>query len=152
MAYPSTSTDFSLHHLPNKFFLYSSQAPPLPATTRFRADPSALARGNAQDTTEKRGSNRFEAMSDMDGEWTKCTNDIWNTLLLPLRAKSWYIGSNVPGKRIGALNWSGGIPVHVERVSDGAMVILGLTEQQLTCILLAYDKGIETGLEVKAAA
>jgi len=36
----------------------------------------------------------------------------WDITLFPL-AKSWYQGSNIPGKRVEPLNWAGGMVEYV---------------------------------------
>lgn len=56
---------------------------------------------------------RFEATADAQSAWVKQTNDAWKKTLFPF-AKSWYQGSNIPGKKIAPLNWIGGMPSYIE--------------------------------------
>jgi hypothetical protein len=41
----------------------------------------------------------------------------WDNSLFPL-AKSWYQGSNIPGKRVEPLNWAGGLPAYIETLDN----------------------------------
>lgn len=99
----STVMGISLYHFPNMFFMYGPLAP-----TAFSSGPSCVqiqARWLVATLKElrERGVDRFEATQEMEREWTKRTNDIWNKSLFPC-TRSWYHGLNIPCKRIEALN------------------------------------------------
>ena len=47
---------------------------------------------------------RFEAKEEMEDDWCRKVKEKWDASLFPL-AKSWYQGSNIPGKTIEPLNW-----------------------------------------------
>lgn len=47
---------------------------------------------------------RFEATPEEEADWCKRMNEKWDESLFP-QAKSWYQGSNIPGKRVEPLNW-----------------------------------------------
>lgn len=106
---------------PNLFFLYGPQVslsyPMRPcfsltgnqAPTAFSNGPSCtqvqaewiertIRDLTAQDIT------RFEAKTEAEDDWCKRMKEKWDASLFP-KAKSWYQGSNIPGKRVEALNW-----------------------------------------------
>ncbi|KAI9732766.1 MAG: hypothetical protein M1834_003704 [Cirrosporium novae-zelandiae] len=58
---------------------------------------------------------RIEATREAEITWKKKVDDIWADSLFP-KAKSWYQGCNIPGKRIEALNWTGGMPGYIENI------------------------------------
>ena len=53
---------------------------------------------------QEKGITRFEATPEEEEEWCKRTKQKWDESLFPL-SKSWYQGSNIPGKKIEPLNW-----------------------------------------------
>lgn len=53
---------------------------------------------------EEKGITRFEATPEEEEDWCKRMKEKWDNSLFPL-AKSWYQGSNIPGKRVEPLNW-----------------------------------------------
>jgi hypothetical protein len=91
------------------FFLYGPQAPTAfangPSCTQYQAEWLA----NFLDKTRSAGINRIEATTAAEKEWVKRVHDAWNASLFP-KAKSWYQGSNIPGKPLEALNWSVATP------------------------------------------
>lgn len=108
-----TSMGIAIHGFPNMFFLYGPQAP-----TAFSNGPSCTqiqARWveSTMKEIEKNGITRFEATQEQEDDWTRRTHEAWSASLFP-RAKSWYQGSNIPGKRVEPLNWAGGIPAYIE--------------------------------------
>jgi hypothetical protein len=52
----------------------------------------------------EKGITRFEATPEEEEDWCKRMKEKWDNSLFPL-AKSWYQGSNIPGKRVEPLNW-----------------------------------------------
>jgi len=112
-----TAIGISLAGFPNMFFLYGAQAP-----TAFSNGPTCL---EVQTTwiekvlagLIKKGITRFEAKPEKEVEWTDLTHRIWNATLLP-RAKSWYQGSNIPGKKEEPLNFPGGVPMYTKALYD----------------------------------
>jgi hypothetical protein len=53
---------------------------------------------------KEKGVTRFEATPEEEEDWCKRMKEKWDNSLFPL-AKSWYQGSNIPGKRVEPLNW-----------------------------------------------
>ena len=99
-----TSMGIAIPGFPNMFFLYGPQAPTAfsngPSCTQFQAEwvDRAMKKILADGIT------RFEATDEEEADWTKRMHEKWNETLFPL-AKSWYQGSNIPGKRVEPLNW-----------------------------------------------
>lgn len=99
-----TSMGIAIPEFPNMFFLYGPQAPTAfsngPSCTQFQAEWI--------DTTLKMikedGITRFEATLEQEADWCKRMQEKWDITLFPL-AKSWYQGSNIPGKKVEPLNW-----------------------------------------------
>ena len=99
-----TSMGIALAHFPNMFFLYGPQAP-----TAFSNGPSCTQVQAEWVDRTIRGLNqkkitRFEAKEAAEEEWCRRMKEKWDASLFPL-AKSWYQGSNIPGKRVEPLNW-----------------------------------------------
>jgi cation diffusion facilitator CzcD-associated flavoprotein CzcO len=114
-----TAMGIAIPEFPNMFFLYGPQAP-----TAFSNGPSCtqIQAEWVEDTIKKLeadGIQRFEAKPETEEDWTRRMKKKWDASLFPL-AKSWYQGSNIPGKRVEPLNWSGGIPAY--RVSHVAFL------------------------------
>lgn len=86
------------------FFLYGPQAP-----TAFSNGPSCVQIQGGwiyktlKELTE-RNIDRFEATEETEKDWTERTHKAWDITLFP-QAKSWYQGSNIPGKKVEPLNW-----------------------------------------------
>ena len=98
-----TAVGISMHNFPNMFFLYGPQAPTAfsngPSTVQFQAQWIA---DTIKDLRAK-GIDRFEATAESEEEWHKEMQQKWDITLFP-QAKSWYQGSNIPGKRVEPLN------------------------------------------------
>ena len=47
---------------------------------------------------------RIEATEESEIVWTKRVHEEWDNSLFP-RAKSWYQGANIPGRKVEPLNW-----------------------------------------------
>lgn len=112
-----TAIGMALNEFPNMFFLYGPQAP-----TAFSNGPSCVqlqARwldGVMADLV-KNNITRFEAKRETEDEWTKRTHAEWDATLFP-KAKSWYQGANIPGRKVEPLNWAGGIPAYIKALDD----------------------------------
>jgi len=112
-----TAIGISLAGFPNMFFLYGPQAP-----TAFANGPTCV---QMQATwikkllgeLIKKGITRFEAKPEKEVEYTNLTHQIWYSSLFP-KAKSWYQGSNIPGKKEEPLNFAGGFPLYTKTLYD----------------------------------
>ncbi|RJE27050.1 monooxygenase [Aspergillus sclerotialis] len=110
----STYLGISISGFPNMFLPYSVQAP-----TAF---------SNAHSTIELQGDWISSVIAKMEREnvgyitatkeaasgWNDEVNAINNATLMP-QAKSWYMGANIPGKPVQALNYLGGLPTYRQR-------------------------------------
>jgi cation diffusion facilitator CzcD-associated flavoprotein CzcO len=99
-----TSIGIAIPHFPNMFFLYGPQAP-----TAFSNGPSTVhAQANWVNDTiekcEKQDISVLEATEEEEEQWCKRLSDKWYNSLFP-QAKSWYQGSNIPGRKVEPLNW-----------------------------------------------
>lgn len=99
-----TSKGIALHGFPNMFFLYGPQAP-----TAFSNGPTCVQvqAKFLEDTfkvIQKEGVTRFEATAESEKDWRDKTHANWDATLFP-KAKSWYQGANIPGRKVEPLNW-----------------------------------------------
>lgn len=53
-----------------------------------------------------------------EAQWSKTCQDISDATVFT-KANSWYVGSNIPGKKREQLNYIGGLPAYVEACRDG---------------------------------
>ncbi|KAF8074542.1 cyclohexanone monooxygenase [Lyophyllum atratum] len=65
------------------------------------------------------GKTRIEPTQEAEDAWVKRVNEIYSTHLWD-RAKSWYTGANVPGKRVETLNFTGGVPLYIRMCRESA--------------------------------
>ena len=112
-----TSRGIALHGFPNMFFVYGPQAP-----TAFSNGPSAIhvqAMWLEKAFKEFLGRKvrRIEATEQSEVVWTNKCNELWYGSLF-CKAKSWYQGSNIPGKRVEPLNYTGGLPTYVKALDQ----------------------------------
>ncbi len=94
-----TSIGIALAGFPNMFFLYGPQAP-----TAFSNGPSTVQVqatwiDQAMQEIYNLHIERFEATKESEADWTRRVGEEWYDTLFP-RAKSWYQGSNIPGKKV----------------------------------------------------
>lgn len=81
---------------------------------------------------------RIDATQEASNAWVQRISDIFSQGLWN-RAKSWYTGANVPGKRIEALSFTGGLPLYISLIQESAKV--GYADFSLT-----LDEGIKARL------
>ena len=113
----TTAIGIALNKFPNMFFLYGPQAP-----TAFSNGPSCVQFQaqfieKALQLMQKDNITRFEAKESTEQEWTDKVRHAWDITLFP-QAKSWYQGSNIPGKRVEPLNFAGGMPVYTKALDE----------------------------------
>lgn len=102
---------------PNMYWTYGPQAP-----TAFSNGPtSGEIQGNwVVELLEKMradGTTRVVATKDAENTWTNEVRHVWKNSLFP-QAKSWYQGSNIPGKKVEALNYFCGIPFYIQQLEN----------------------------------
>ncbi|THV05889.1 FAD/NAD(P)-binding domain-containing protein [Dendrothele bispora CBS 962.96] len=102
---------------PNMFIIYGPQGP-----TAFCNGPSCLELQGEWivDCIKhmlKHGYTSIEADKVAENAWRQTVIDTTNKTLVPL-AKSWYMGANIPGKKIEPLNFPGGVPSYRKLITD----------------------------------
>ncbi len=104
---------------PNFFYLYGPQSP----TAFWNGPSSAEHQGEVLVDLLKHlrdeGYARCESTPEADQIWTKLIDDIVHTQLFPL-ANSWYMGANIPGKKRESLNFTGGVPLYLQKCKESA--------------------------------
>lgn len=65
------------------------------------------------------GITRIEAEPAAQEAWRKLIADFWDSSLFP-RAKSWYQGNNIPGKKVESLNFPLGLPTYIAKFKESA--------------------------------
>lgn len=100
---------------PNMLVVYGPQSPASgsngPTVLEAQAEVVARMIGEA----ERRRVTRVEPTAEAEREWKAAVDAEWASTLYP-KAKSWYSGANIPGKKVEALNWAGGLPRYLEVV------------------------------------
>ncbi|KAG6887159.1 hypothetical protein C0992_000384 [Termitomyces sp. T32_za158] len=131
----STYLGMTVPGYPNMFFQYGPHGPtafcngPTCAvslqSTQFlsNANPSQEVQGDwIMDCLSYLRRNNYahiDATQEASEGWYKRVADLWSAGLFD-RAKSWYTGANVPGKRVEPLNFAGGLPLYVSLIQESA--------------------------------
>ena len=110
----STYLGLSISGFPNMFLPYSVQAPTAfsnaHATIQLQGDwISSVIR-----KMEKENVSYITATKEAASGWNDEVNGLNNLTLMP-QTKSWYMGANIPGKPVQALNYFGGLPTYRQR-------------------------------------
>ncbi|KAK1233907.1 hypothetical protein PQX77_002913 [Marasmius sp. AFHP31] len=103
-------------NFPNMFFVYGPQAP-----TAFSNGPSCIDIQSRFITTliadmTAKAFSVVEPTIAGEIEWTAATHESANRTLVPDASKSWYMGSNIPGKKVETLNYIGGVPTYIDKL------------------------------------
>ncbi|KAG7088770.1 hypothetical protein E1B28_012736 [Marasmius oreades] len=98
-------------NFPNMFFFYGAQAP-----TAFSNGPTCIeVQGDwvtaCIEHMLTNGFTRIEATREAEEEWRNMVLSGSSQALFH-KAKSWYLGANIPGKPIEQLNFVGGVPLY----------------------------------------
>ena len=100
---------------PNLFMISAPQSPF--ANLPIVLDNTAEWIGQTIGYMEKQGYKTMEPTREAQEKWCKMLTDVYEMTVLPESAKkagSWYIGANVPGKRVAPLFWFGGVVTYFE--------------------------------------
>lgn len=104
---------------PNLLFGYGPQSPAGfcngPSSAEYQGDLLISLMNHLRDN----GITRIEAEPAAQEAWRKLIADFWNSSLFP-RAKSWYQGSNIPGKKVESLNFPLGLPSYIAKFDESA--------------------------------
>jgi cation diffusion facilitator CzcD-associated flavoprotein CzcO len=99
---------------PNMMFLYGPQSP----SGFINGPTSAEIQGEMVvgflEHLRERGVTRFENTRESELEWTAHLDELFEDSLFT-KARSWYWGANVPGKPAQMLNYTGGLPLYLEK-------------------------------------
>ena len=102
---------------PNMLFLYGPQSPSGFCNGPTCAEIQGEMVVETVDHLLRHGRPRFEATPEAEAEWT----DHVAALVAPTlfgKAKSWYMGANIPGKPIQSLNYPGGLPLYRAKYAE----------------------------------
>ncbi|THV06410.1 cyclohexanone monooxygenase [Dendrothele bispora CBS 962.96] len=102
---------------PNMFFLYGPQGP-----TGLSNGPSSVEMQSEWilDCIKymlDNGYKRVEADTTAEAKWRDWVMELTEQTLFPL-AKSWYMGANIPGKKIQPVNFAGGVPTYYQHITE----------------------------------
>lgn len=93
---------------PNMIFVYGPQSPSGFAIGPTSAEVQGEMIVELLDHLLSNGYTRIESTKESDLAWSKHIVDVLDTTLFA-KAKSWYMGANIPGKRVQSLNYPGGL-------------------------------------------
>ncbi|ESK89545.1 cyclopentanone -monooxygenase [Moniliophthora roreri MCA 2997] len=104
---------------PNMFFTYGPQGP-----TAFCNGPSCTEiQGqwitNLIKHAKSKGITHIVPTRKAEEDWRTLVHDLSN-LGLWGKAKSWYMGANIPGKKVEPLNFTGGVPMYASKLQESA--------------------------------
>lgn len=94
---------------PNLLFLYGPQSPSGFCNGPTAAEVQGEMVVELVDDMLKNGKPRFESTQEADEAWTDHIAEVVGQTLFP-KAKSWYMGYNIPGKKIQSINYPAGLP------------------------------------------
>ncbi|THU96065.1 FAD dependent oxidoreductase [Dendrothele bispora CBS 962.96] len=104
-------------NFPNMFFLYGPQSPAAlsngPASIEMQSDWVI----KCIQHMKKNKLTRIEATPEAEEEWRNLNINVAAGTLLG-KAKSWYNGSNIPGKVVEPLNFAGGLPYYYSLIKE----------------------------------
>ncbi|KIK69984.1 hypothetical protein GYMLUDRAFT_236433 [Collybiopsis luxurians FD-317 M1] len=114
-----TNLGMTCAKFPNMFFPYNVQAP-----TAFTNAPSCIeAQGNwIVECIKSMKENNFTiicATAEAEADWREQVMTV-GSLTLNGKAKSWYMGANIPGKPIEHLNYAGGLHTYLNIITGVA--------------------------------
>jgi hypothetical protein len=114
-----TYLGMSIHDLPNFFFTYGAQAPTAFSNGPSCVEPQCEFVERVLESSRKDGWTRINPTREKEVEW-KALCEEFSALTLRHNVKSWYMGTNIPGKKKEALNYSGGLPLYIKTINDVA--------------------------------
>lgn len=115
----STYLGLSVANYPNMFFTYGPHGPTAfcngPTCTEFQTEwiVNCIRHMRANNFT------RVEAVEAAEKAFVDFVHQRYSTHLWS-KAKSWYNGSNIPGKRVETMNFTGGVPLYIQMCNESA--------------------------------
>ncbi|KAL0946730.1 hypothetical protein HGRIS_012909 [Hohenbuehelia grisea] len=115
----STYLGMTVPKFPNMFFVYGPQGPTAfcngPTCIEYQSDWIISLLNHAKTN----GYTRIEATVNAGRSYGDLAHKCWDAGLWK-KAKSWYFGANIPGKRVEPLNFAGGLPLYRQLCSEEA--------------------------------
>ncbi|KAH8424885.1 flavin-containing monooxygenase [Aspergillus melleus] len=113
-----TSLGMTTSGFPNLFYLYGPQSPTAfangPLISEIQVDwivaTLVYMRHHAY--------TKINARPENEVEWSRLTDEAFYRTLMSQNKTSWYTGGNIPGKRLEALNYIGGLPKYQEYLNN----------------------------------
>ena len=136
-----TNLGMACNSYPNMFFLYGPQAPAALSNGPPCVELQGEWVGNLIQDMKKMGKTRVEATRAAGVAWRNSTNDMWNGLIWST-ATTWYSGSNIPGKKIEALNWYC-LDLFLEEAPTNSVFRVGGLRNYISTLNECRDKGYE---------
>lgn len=100
---------------PNLLFLYGPQSPGAfcngPSCAEIQGDVIV----DLLSDLKEQGLTRVEATPEADETWRALVLGIADQTLFRLATSGWYVGANVPGKKVELLQFAGGLPMYLEQ-------------------------------------
>jgi cyclohexanone monooxygenase len=114
-----TQLGLSASGFPNFFWLYGPQSPAGfwngPSSAEYQGEILLALFKHVLDN----GYAKCESTRESDAAWAQFVDDTVQQSLIP-KADSWYMGANIPGKRRESLNFTGGVPLYLEKCKEAA--------------------------------
>ncbi|MEU6700946.1 NAD(P)/FAD-dependent oxidoreductase [Pseudonocardia sp. NPDC046786] len=104
-------------HFPNLLFVYGPQSPSGFCNGPTCAEIQGEMVVETLDHLLRSGARRIESTPEADREWAEHVAGLVAPTLFP-KARSWYMGANIPGKPIQSLNYPGGLPLYRQRFDE----------------------------------
>lgn len=102
---------------PNLLFVYGPQSPSGFCNGPTCAEIQGEMIVETLDHLLRNGHSRFEATRQAEQEWTEHCAEVVNQTLFPT-VKSWYMGANIPGKKVQILNYPAGLPTYRDKFAE----------------------------------
>lgn len=102
---------------PNMLFVYGPQSPSGFAIGPTSAEIQGEMIVGLLDHLLSNGHTRIESTEEADGAWSDHIAEVLDTTLFA-KAESWYMGANIPGKRVQMLNYPAGLPAYRTKFAE----------------------------------
>jgi len=104
-------------NFPNLLFLYGPQSPSGFCNGPTCAEIQGEMIVETLDHLLSGGGKRIESTPEADKQWSEPVAGLVEPTLFP-KAKSWYMGANIPGRPIQSLNYPGGLPQYRQKFAE----------------------------------
>jgi cation diffusion facilitator CzcD-associated flavoprotein CzcO len=104
---------------PNMMFVYGPQSPSAFCNGPTAAEVQGELVVEFLDHLRREGISRIEAKPEAEKQWGEMIEQIASQALFH-KAQSWYMGANIPGKKVQMLMYPGGLPNYVNEVNTSA--------------------------------